>query len=547
MSSAAGLSADQEGADEAFASWLSAADGSPFLLSGHAGTGKTFLSMRFLAQAEAAGLCWTVVAPTHKAVSVLRANLAASQLTPTWFPSTIHRLLRLNLKRRGDRELCEASDQTAGALEHLDLVLIDEASMLDSTVLELLLRCAHGFRTRLVFVGDPAQLPPVGETASPVFQLARVRAAALGQVVRHQGPVLRLATGLRNGELPCQQPPVLPPIRSTQGLVALLAKDQWLAAAQEALARSAASDNPDLARILCYSNRYLEKLVPLARRALHGEQADQLPVLPGEVLITRAAVMAPACREGAERAERPESPDMVLGSNRELVVREVTSELWDISNLWPSSTELFPPDLATSGLGETNPKYPHSLASDPAATNLGANSLGTSDANPHFLQRDSFNSQLEASRLEASQLETLTVTVETGEGRLNLRLLPPIGSAARRQLDYILNSLRQQAQLAQRLGDKKRGKLLWRRFFLIRDSFASLGPAAVLTVHRAQGSTFAEVFVADDLFWPQETLLRRQLAYVAVSRASQAVVMLAAEGSQADQRQWRQWLNHDLT
>jgi hypothetical protein len=606
VSSSAGLSADQQGADEAFASWLSAADGSPFLLSGHAGTGKTFLSMRFLAQAEAAGLCWTVVAPTHKAVSVLRANLAASQLTPTWFPSTIHRLLRLNLKRRGDRELCEASEQTAGALEHLDLVLIDEASMLDSTVLELLLRCAHGFRTRLVFVGDPAQLPPVGESASPVFQLARVRKAALGQVVRHQGPVLRLATGLRNGELPCQQPPVLAPIHSPQGLVALLAKDQWLAAAQEALARSAASDNPDLARILCYSNRYLEKLVPLARRALHGEQADQLPVLPGEVLITRAAVMAPACREGAERAERPESPDMVLGSNRELVVREVTPELWDISNLWPSSNELLPPDLATSGPWETNPKYPHSRALDPkvanlgtnslganslganslgadslganslgatnqatpylgapdlGANNLGMNNLGSTDANPNFLQGASYNSHLETShletsrldkapletsRLEMSQLETLTVSVETGESRLNLRLLPPIGSAARRQLDFLLNSLRQQAQLAQQLGDKKRGKLLWRRFFLIRDSFASLGPAAVLTVHRAQGSTFAEVFVADDLFWPRENLLRRQLAYVAVSRASQAVVMLAAEGSQADQRQWRQWLNNDL-
>jgi hypothetical protein len=200
VSSSAGLSADQQGADEAFASWLSAADGSPFLLSGHAGTGKTFLSMRFLAQAEAAGLCWTVVAPTHKAVSVLRANLAASQLTPTWFPSTIHRLLRLNLKRRGDRELCEASEQTAGALEHLDLVLIDEASMLDSTVLELLLRCAHGFRTRLVFVGDPAQLPPVGESASPVFQLARVRgrwnaARAVDVLVREGDAVQRAAQG----------------------------------------------------------------------------------------------------------------------------------------------------------------------------------------------------------------------------------------------------------------------------------------------------------------------------------------------------------------
>jgi exodeoxyribonuclease-5 len=496
VSSAARLSADQQLAAEAFASWLSAAaDGTPFLLRGHAGTGKTFLSMRFLAQAEAAGLCWTVVAPTHKAVSVLRANLALSQLTPTWFPSTIHRLLRLNLKRRGDRELCEASDQTAGALEHLALVLIDEASMLDSTVLELLLRCAHGFHTRLVFVGDPAQLPPVGESASPVFELARVCSAELRQVVRHQGPVLRLATGLRNGELPCQQPPTLPPIRSPKGMVAMLARDQWLAAAQEALARSAASDDPDLARILCYSNRYLEKLVPLARRALHGEQADQLPVLPGEVLITRAAVMAPACREGSERAERPDTPDMVLSSNRELVVCEVTPELWDVSSSCVDSTELF------------------SIA-----------------------RETSFS----------PQLETLSVTVDTGESRLQLRLLPPIGSTARRKLDAILGALRQQAQLATQQGDKRGGKALWRRFFLIRDSFASLGPAAVLTVHRAQGSTFAEVFVADDLFWPQQELLRRQLAYVAVSRASQAVVMMAATGSPADRRQWQQWLNGDL-
>jgi hypothetical protein len=254
-----------------------------------------------------------------------------------------------------------------------------------------------------------------------------------------------------------------------------------------------------------------------------------------------------ACREGEDAAEEP---DMLLGSNRELVVREVTPELWDVSNLWPTATEPFPPDLATSGLGETNLKYPHSRANDPAAPNPGApspeapypgaNNLSTTDANPIYLQGDSFNS-----RLETSPLETLTVTVETGEGRLNLRLLPPIGSAARRQLDYILNCLRHQAQLAQQLGDKKRSKLLWRRFFLIRDAFAALGPAAVLTVHRAQGSTFAEVFVADDLFWPQENLLRRQLAYVAVSRASQAVVMLAAEGSQAEQRQWWQWLNND--
>ena len=215
------LTADQQVAAAAFADWLAApADGTPFVLSGYAGTGKTFLSMRFLAQVEATGLCWTVVAPTHKAVGVLRSYLAGAGLSPTWFPSTIHRLLRLKLKRQRDIERCEETEQTAVALEHLGLVLIDEASMVDSTLLEISLRCAHPFRTRLVFVGDPAQLPPVGEPVSPVFSLGRASRAKLRQVVRHQGPVLRLASGLRQGDLPCRRPPPLPPIRNASGQVA---------------------------------------------------------------------------------------------------------------------------------------------------------------------------------------------------------------------------------------------------------------------------------------------------------------------------------------
>ena len=164
MTPSSELTADQAAAFEAFSGWLRApADGTPFVLSGYAGSGKTFLSMRLLRQVEESGLCWTVVAPTHKAVGVLRQALDLEGLNPTWYPSTIHRLLRLKLKRSGDAELCEPTEQTALALEHLGLVLIDEASMVDSTLLGIALQCAHPFKTRLVFVGDPAQLPPVGE------------------------------------------------------------------------------------------------------------------------------------------------------------------------------------------------------------------------------------------------------------------------------------------------------------------------------------------------------------------------------------------------
>ena len=125
---------------------------------------------------------------------------------------------------------------------------------------------------------------------------------------------------------------------------------------------------------------------------------------------------------------------------------------------------------------------------------------------------------------------------------LALRLLPPLGTAARSALEAVLARLRQRARDA----GKQDGKGLWRRFFLVRDAFASLGPAAVLTVHRSQGRTVAEVFVDGEVCWPSDPVLRRQLVYVAVSRASQAVWLMAdgpaGSAAAADRRLWADWL-----
>jgi exodeoxyribonuclease-5 len=129
--------------------------------------------------------------------------------------------------------------------------------------------------------------------------------------------------------------------------------------------------------------------------------------------------------------------------------------------------------------------------------------------------------------------------VRCGELELNLRLLPPVGSEARQQLDRVMQRLRTQARDA----GKRNGRPLWRRFFLLRDAFASLGPAAVLTVHRSQGSSFGEVFVADDVFWPQDLALRRQLVYVAVSRARHGVWLVGRRSSDELQRRWQQALS----
>ena len=216
------LTSDQSKAISAFSDWLKEENtGTPFILSGYAGSGKTFLSMRFLRLVEEKKICWTSVAPTHKAVGVINQGLFSEGLKPTWYPSTIHRLLRLKVKRKGDLEVCEATEQTNNSLEQLGLVLIDEASMIDSNLLEIVLQCAHPFKTRLVFVGDPAQLPPIGEKVSPIFSMSRAHKSELVEVVRHQGPVLKLASCIRDRSIPCVLPPYIPIIRSDKGFVGI--------------------------------------------------------------------------------------------------------------------------------------------------------------------------------------------------------------------------------------------------------------------------------------------------------------------------------------
>ncbi len=477
IESSSGMTFDQNCARKSFIKWLENSSKEPFVLSGYAGSGKTYLAMKFLGLVELKELCWTVVAPTHKAVGVLRKALLVEGLRPTWYPSTVHRLLRLKLKRNGYEELYKETGQTEKALEQLDLVLIDECSMIDSTLLEIILKCAHAFKTRLVFVGDPAQLPPVGEAQSPVFSLNRSVTTQLREVVRHQGPVLQLANCIREGVIPCYVPPCVPVVRTSQGLVASVDKMSWLNKAKKALRAASEQENPDSARILCYTNRVLERLVPHARRAIHGDMADQLPVLPGEVLITRKPVMAAASANGIGVGE---DPDMLISSNREMVVTDVLPEICDTFD---------------------------------------------------FISTDDYD-------IKAPVIETLVANVRCEEKEFSIRLLPQAWSDSRKLLDDFLKEL----TLIAKTAPNKQGKRFWRNYFFIRDSFASVGPASVLTVHRSQGSTFENVFVSSDVFWPNDMCLRKQLLYVAVSRASHQVWFAGNTKNESSDSIWKDQL-----
>ena len=156
-----------------------------FILTGYAGTGKTTLLRPIIDSAEKAGYDVRLMAPTGRAAKVLSEKTSREA-------STIHRAIyRLTLL-----EIPDDDDIRAGRVDEMELrfhfplnfperdtrmlCIVDEASMVSSrysqhelyrfgsgVLLDDLLSFAFCFPSgKIIFTGDPAQLPPVGDNAS---------------------------------------------------------------------------------------------------------------------------------------------------------------------------------------------------------------------------------------------------------------------------------------------------------------------------------------------------------------------------------------------
>lgn len=161
-----------------------------FVLGGYAGTGKTFC-IRQLADITRGRLIFT--APTNKATKVLRDTLTSDAYKPEC--RTIYSLLGLRLEANGEvKELSIPEDPVD--LSKFSAVVVDEGSMVSSKLFSFIRRAADDQEVKFIFLGDPAQLPPVGEVKSPIWA-SYDKGAELTQVRRHDNDILAFATAVR--------------------------------------------------------------------------------------------------------------------------------------------------------------------------------------------------------------------------------------------------------------------------------------------------------------------------------------------------------------
>ncbi|OKS87829.1 ATP-dependent DNA helicase [Mucilaginibacter polytrichastri] len=180
------LNADQKIAFKALQKFIDHPTANTFVLKGYAGTGKTFL-MQYLGKwLESNNHSFCMLASTGRAASVLRGKTGFDAKT---VHSEVYNFSKVNGADGGQAESASATYSNQMSLqftvrvpdENQVLYIVDEASMLsgeastDSSfatfgtgnLLNDLFMAAG--KNKIVFVGDPCQLPPVKQVTSPAL------------------------------------------------------------------------------------------------------------------------------------------------------------------------------------------------------------------------------------------------------------------------------------------------------------------------------------------------------------------------------------------
>ena len=183
---------------------LRSTEGGSLGIQGYAGCGKTFLTTHHLIPLlRQKGLRVGVAAFTNRAVKVVKSYLYETGLIDVQCMTTSVLLGFRELPPEGKKPP-QFEKVKPSSTEFFDVVVVDEASMLPPehfAALEQEVESRSGRRPLwIIYVGDPAQLPPVGMQPgrlSPAMELPEHRVARLTTVIRTGGAVLDAATAVR--------------------------------------------------------------------------------------------------------------------------------------------------------------------------------------------------------------------------------------------------------------------------------------------------------------------------------------------------------------
>lgn len=181
------LSEDQAEAWGKLLKWVADPSRPYFVLKGYAGTGKTFLLEKLKGVSDNVYFS----APTNKATGVLSKAVARAA-------KTTYSILGLRMEQVEDKLVLTPSRDTP-YFPKGSILVIDEAGVVSTQLCEAIEAARVRNQIKILFVGDPAQLPPVGERTSPSWRMTEDPEcrSMLRKVMRFDNQLLTLSVALR--------------------------------------------------------------------------------------------------------------------------------------------------------------------------------------------------------------------------------------------------------------------------------------------------------------------------------------------------------------
>lgn len=251
-----------------------------YLLEGYAGTGKTY-SMQEVVRRFKGRLIFS--APTNKATKVLRETLTSDHYKPEC--RTIYSILGLRLEANGEvKELAIPDDPLD--LSQFSGIVVDEGSMINAQVMHYITLTAKEQGIPFIFMGDPAQLPPVKELRSPIWGLAdEGNYSKLTQVMRHDNQILELVTHIRKVvDHPCPGIDIRTNNDSEEGVWVQPGVDFRRRVIQAA--EQGVFETPGRGKVIAWRNVTVDQYNDLIRGCIFNNPEDAW--LPGDRIIATA-------------------------------------------------------------------------------------------------------------------------------------------------------------------------------------------------------------------------------------------------------------------
>jgi hypothetical protein len=504
-----------------------------FLLKGYAGTGKTFSICKILSDLASASEISArptiyksdvrFCAPTNKARKVLGEGINGA-----FKAETLHLLLKCspNINEHGERSFgTETYSKDPIPFEKFHILVIDECSMISKG----LYRSLHSLlvvrpNLKIIYMGDPCQLPPVNEIASLTFD--RPTDFELTEIIRNKGALQSVCNYIRDR----QNDDVRfgPWIDSISKDKSITNKEAVVFTDDEQLWKDtifqAFKTVPDT-HVLSWTNRRTNQLNGEIRDELYGENAKDLYCV-GERIIANGFFHSWTYDDNNElqRNNKCYTCD-------QYIVTEIVKDLTVMYRIQDYSDE-----ESEKGVGSIGGRMIKIMGIDESQI-----SSPTTIGGKYTIGKETFIKVWRMYLKDVShvnlddKIETIVMedTAKSISNRTFINIHAPDDENNRMYnaiFDKIVKDAKESTARYKRTREYSAridAKDAWKQVYAFKEFFApEIGYDYSTTVHKSQGSTYKLVFVdLQDICKNRDILYRNQCIYTAFSRPSTRLIV----------------------